>query len=84
MCARSVVFDSWNLWAAASQAPLFMGFFRQEYWSGAPCPSPGNLLNPGIEPESLASSALVEGFFNTESLCDAYGIEELHIVCFRK
>ena len=74
VCACSVVFNSWNLWTVASQAPLFMGFFMQEYWSGVPCPSPGSLLNPGIEPESLASSALAEGFFTTESLCDAYGI----------
>ena len=34
----------------ASQAPLSMGFSRQEYWSGLPCPPPGNLPNPGIEP----------------------------------
>ena len=38
----------------ACQAPLSMEFSRQEYWSGLPCPSPGNLLNPGIEPESPA------------------------------
>ena len=36
----------------ASQAPLSMGFSRQEYWSGLLCPSPGDLLNPGIEPTS--------------------------------
>ena len=35
------------------QAPLFMGFSRQEYWSGLPCPFPGDLPNPGIEPMSL-------------------------------
>ena len=34
------------------QAPLFTGFFRQEYWSGLPCPPPGDLSNPGIEPRS--------------------------------
>ena len=38
----------------ASQAPLSMGFPRQEYWSGLPFPSPGVLLNPGIEPMSPA------------------------------
>ena len=39
-------------------APLFMEFFsRQEYWSGLPCPPPGNLLNPGIEPGSPALQA---------------------------
>ena len=41
-------------WTVALQAPLSMGFFRQEYWSGLPCPSPGNLPNPGIEPVSPA------------------------------
>ena len=39
------------------QAPLFMGFSRQEYWSGLPCPPPGNLPNPGIEPTSPALQA---------------------------
>ena len=37
------------------QAPLSMGFSRQEYWSGLPCPSPGKLPNPGTEPTSLTS-----------------------------
>ena len=39
-------------WTVARQAPLSIGFSRQEYWSGLPCPSPGDLPNPGIEPES--------------------------------
>ena len=39
-------------WTVTCQAPLFMGFFRQEYWSGLPLPSPGNLPNPGINPGS--------------------------------
>ena len=38
----------------AHQAPLFMGFSRQEYWSGLPCPPPGDLPDPGIEPVSSA------------------------------
>ena len=42
-----------TLWTVACQAPLFMGFSRQEYWSGLPCPSPGHLPDPGIEPASL-------------------------------
>ena len=41
-------------WTAARQAPLFMGFFRQEYWSWLPCPSQKDLPNPGIESMSLA------------------------------
>ena len=41
-----------TLWTAAHQAPLSTGFFRQEYWSGLPCPPPGDLPDPGIEPSS--------------------------------
>ena len=39
-------------WTVAYQAPPSMGFSRQEYWSGLPFPSPGDLSNPGIEPRS--------------------------------
>ena len=41
-------------WAVARQATLFTGFSRQGFWSGLPFPSPGDLPNPGIEPESPA------------------------------
>ena len=41
-----------TLWTVAHQAPLSMGFSRQEYWSGLPFPFPGDLPNPGIEPRS--------------------------------
>ena len=41
-------------WTVARQAPLFMEFSRQEYWSGLPFPSPGYIPNPGIEPRSPA------------------------------
>ena len=41
-------------WTVAHQAPLSTGFSRQEYWSGLPCPSPGDLPHPGIEPRSPA------------------------------
>ena len=41
-------------WTVARQAPLSMEFSRQEYWSGLPCPPPGDLPNPGIEPSSIA------------------------------
>ena len=44
-------------WTVANQAPLSMGFSRQEYWSGLPFPSPGDLPNPGIEPRSPAFQA---------------------------
>ena len=46
-----------DLWTVAHQAPLFMGFSRQEYWSGLPFPSPGDLPDQGIKPRSLASPA---------------------------
>ena len=45
-------------WTAAHQAPLSMGFSRQEYWSGLPCPSPGDFSGPGTEPVSPAAPAL--------------------------
>ena len=41
-----------TLWTVAHQGPLTMGFPRKEYWSGFPFPSPGDLINPGIEPTS--------------------------------
>ena len=51
----------------AGQAPLSMGSPRQEYWSGLPCPPPGDPPKPGIEPKSLASPALAGGFFTTSA-----------------
>ena len=50
-------------WTAACQVPLPMGLSKQEYRSGLPFPSPGNLPNPGIKPET---PALAGGFFTTE------------------
>ena len=61
-----------NLWAVARQAPLSMEFSRQEYWSGLPCPPPGELLDPEIEPESLRSPALANGFFTTSTTWEAH------------
>ena len=59
-----VVSDSFvTPWTVAPQAPLSMGFPRQEYWSGLPLPSPGDFPNPGIEPRS---PELTGGFFTTE------------------
>ena len=60
-----------TLWTVARQAPLSMGFSRQEYWSGLPCPTPGNLPNPGIKPTSLISPALVGRFFITSTTWEA-------------
>ena len=49
------------------QTPLSMGFSRQEYRSGLPCPSPGDLSDPKIEPESLKSPALVYSVVKTKT-----------------
>ena len=49
--------NSVNPWTVARQAPLSMGFSRQEYWSGLPFPSPGDLPLPGIKPVSPAWQA---------------------------
>ena len=57
-----------SLWILAHQTPLSMGFPRQEYWNGLLFPSPGDLPNPGIEPESPVSPALADGVFMTEPL----------------
>ena len=65
--SRSVVPDSATPWTAARQAPLSIGFSRQEYWSGLPCPLPGDLPDPGIESESLTSPMLVGRFFTTKA-----------------
>ena len=46
------------LWTTALQAPLSMGFSRQEYWSGLPCPPPGDHPEPGVEPTSPESPGL--------------------------
>ena len=56
----SVLFDSAILWTVAHQAPLSMGFPRQEYWSRFPFLSPGDLPHPGIEPASPITPALEE------------------------
>ena len=52
-----------TLWTTACQAPLYIGFSRQEYWHGLPFPSPGDLPDSGIKP---MSPALAGGFFTTE------------------
>ena len=56
----------------AHQAPLSIGFSRQKYWSGLPCPPPGDRPNPGIEPVSLTSPALAGGFFTTKATWEAH------------
>ena len=58
-------------WIVARQAPLSMEFSRQEYWSGLPLLSPGDLLDPQIEPKSLMSPALADGFLTTSATWEA-------------
>ena len=63
--SHKVTSDSFAVpWTVAHWATLFMGFPRQEYWSGLPFTSPGDLAERGIEPTSLA---LADRFFTTES-----------------
>ena len=68
MCACSIVPDSATLWTVICQAPLSMGFSRQEYYSRLPFPPPGDLPNPGTEPMSLVSPAL-----RADSLSSTWG-----------
>ena len=56
-----------TLWTVAHQVPLSMGFSRQEYWSGLPCPPPADLPSPGIEPASPIPPALQADSLPTES-----------------
>ena len=60
-----------TLWTGAHQAPLSLGFSRQEYWSGLPFSSPGDLPDPGIKPATLMSPALAGGFFTTSATWEA-------------
>ena len=63
MLSCSVMSDSATPWTVAHQASLSVGFPRQEYWSGLPVPSPGDLPDRGIKP---VSPALASRFFTTE------------------
>ena len=60
-----------TLWTGSCQAPLSIGFSRQEYWSGLPCPPPGDLPDPGMESASLTSPAVSGGFFTTSDAQEA-------------
>ena len=72
--AQSFVSYSAILWTIAHQALLSMGFSRQEYRSGLPCPPPGGLPNPGIEPVSLVSPALGGGLFITSATWEGHSL----------
>ena len=57
--------NSVTLWTVACHTPLSMEFSRQEYWSGLPFPSPGDLPHPGVKLMSPVAPALAGGFFTT-------------------
>jgi len=59
------------LWTSACQTPLFMGFSRQEHWTGLSCHSPGDLPDSGIKPVFLMSPALAGRFFATSTTWEA-------------
>ena len=85
MCAKALqcvqVFGF--LWTIAHQAPLSMGFSKQEYCSGFPCPPREDLPHPGIEPLSPGSPTLAAGFFTTsdtwETLRHSAGLNNMSI-----
>ena len=60
-----------TLWIVAGEALLSMGISRGEYWSGLPCPPPGDLTDPGVEPMSLTSPALAGRLFTTSTTWEA-------------
>ena len=73
-----VMFNSLGpLWTVAHQAPLSMGFSRQEYWSGLPCPPPRDLPDPRIELAYFTTPALAGRFFTTSTTWEA------HTVCLK-
>ena len=68
MCAKALLLC---LTLCRLQASLSMGFSRQEYWSGLPCPPSGDLPDPGIEPSSLTYPALAGRLFTTNATWEA-------------
>ena len=76
----SVISNSATPWTVARQAPLSMGFSRQEHWSGLPGLAPGDLPDPGIEPTSLTSLALAGRFFTTSATWEACRSGDVHFV----
>ena len=73
-----------TLWTAACQAPLTMGFLRQEYCRQLPCPPPGDLLNLEIEPVSLMSPELAGSFFTTGTAWEAQRSDTWQAKCLHR
>ena len=65
-----------TLRTVAHQASLSVGFSRQEYWQGLPCPPLGDLLDPGIELMSHLSPVLTGGFFTTSTTGGAHSLDK--------
>ena len=77
--SHSVMSDSFaTSWTVARQAPLSIGFHKQEHWNGLPFPSPGDLPDPGIEP---MSPALADGFFTIEPPGKPSGHNSVDLLC---
>ena len=69
-----------TLWTVVYEAPLSMGFSRQEYWSRLLCPPPGDLPDPGTELPSLMSPGLAGGFFTTSASWEAHETVQRNII----
>ena len=83
--SHSVVSDSATPWTVTHQASLPMGFSRQKYWSGLPCPPPGDLPNPGIKPRSppLQADSLLELLLRLKGTKSAEGAGDCNGVSSR-
>ena len=68
-----------TLWTVALQAPLSMGFSRQEYWSELPWPPSGDLPDPRIKSTSLTSPALAGRFFTTSTTWEALLVFNIYV-----
>ena len=69
-------------WTVGHQAPLSMEFSKQEYWSGLPFTTPGDLPNPGIKPTSLVSPARAGRFFTTGATWEAQLTDTIFALCY--
>ena len=69
-------------WTIPHEAPVSLRFSRQEHWSGLPCPPPGNLPDPGIEPASLTSPALAGRFLLASRASKAVHMGSGQVICF--
>ena len=76
----TIISESAKSWTAARQAPLSVGFPRQEYWSGLPCASWGDLPDPGIKCVSLASPALAGRSFTASTTWETHQLYKLLVI----